>query len=286
MWGTDWTESNKYLCYLSQKGSWYYSRYSKTVRYQLVQGTSSEIKNPYWFVSLDSTVQQTRSSEVGPTFRTRLGMRKISPTTSYLDQSRSWIKRPPDIIGTDLFLSCFMLSDPSISKIVWTIFVKIRYQIKKLKGTLTQVRLLMRHLFGLNHIPEESKSNLLFKKKFKKALFSNRPSQWVIRHYIEGSPDMTFRWIISDWVCRSRRSVYRLSKSWSKRLLEVCCSSSAAGQAQANIFIRRTSYFETWFVLLAFSKPPFILSQQNFPNQTKFYSQTNPTIWGPNLKYF
>ena len=215
-------------------------------------------------------------------------MRKISPTTSYLDQSRSWIKRPPDIIGADLFYfyPALSFSDPSISKIVWTIFVKIRYQIKKLKGTLTQVRLLMRHLFGLNHIPEESKSNLLFKKKFKKALSSNRPSKWVIRRYIEGSSDMIFRWIISDWVCRSRRSVYRLSKSWSKRLLEVCCSSSAAGQAQANIFIRRTSYFETWFVLLAFSKPPFILSQQNFPNQTKLYSQTNPTIWGPNLKYF
>ena len=32
-----------------------------------------------------------------------------------------------------------MLSDP---KIVRTIFVKIRYQIKKLKGTLTQVRLI------------------------------------------------------------------------------------------------------------------------------------------------
>ena len=35
------------------------------------------------------------------------------------------------------------------------------------------------HLFGLNHIPEESKSNLLFKKKFKKEPSSNRPSPWV-----------------------------------------------------------------------------------------------------------
>ena len=149
-----------------------------------------------------------------------------------------------------------MLSDPSISKNVWSVLVKIRDQIKKLKGTLTQVRLIDASFIWTEPHSRRIKIKLVVQKEIQEGAILEQTvpvshPTWRPWHFGPGA-----RTNISDRVCRSRSSVYRLSKSWSKRLLEVCCSGSPAGQAQANIFIRRTSYSETWFVLLSFSRPP------------------------------